>query len=255
MIGDDLNALFALAKPITLAMPRLAAVLLVFPLVPTSLFPAMLRNGLVVALALPLYPLMLASVPDEPASAAAWVPYLLKEFAIGATIGWMFACLIWAFQIMGDVLDAQAGTGFSAMFDPMSGSQTAVFATFLRQFAVVAFLLVGGLFVMLNVVYDSFIVWPIGGTLPLSPARMFDAFLSQTVTMFSLALSLVLPLAFLLLILELAVALISRSFPQMNVFTLSMPVKMLAAILGLVLVMTYLTERLAAQIRSAWALF
>ena len=225
-----------------LGFPRALAMLIVFPLLPVSLVPLVLRNGLAVAILLPVYPILRAALPDSPDAPLAWLFYVLKEAAIGAAIGWSFAIVIWAMEAVGGLLDIQTGTSSGATFDPLSQQPAAVFSQLLRNIAVAIFLGVGGLLVILRVFYESLVVWPTKSAFPLSPDAVWAIARNTSTQMLSLGLSIVLPLLILLLIIELGLGLMNRSLPQLNVFSLSMPIKMVAALLLLGLALGYFSD-------------
>lgn len=250
MTEIDLSAIGDLMKPLTMGIPRVLAMLLVFPLLPGNTFPLTVRNGVAVALTVPLYPLMRASAEAAPTEMFGWLAFLVRELAIGALIGWLYACVIWAFQLAGDLLDTQSGTSVAAVFDPMSRESAATFAQFLRTFALLVFLLVGGLHAMLGTLYESYRLWPVTGGFPLSPRELSDRVIASSVGYLSLGLALALPLVMLLFVVEFGLGLISRSLPQMNVFSLSMPIKMVVAMLGVALILGHHVDRLAQFVRG-----
>ena len=231
-----------ITKPILLGFPRALAMLIVFPLLPAQLVPLALRNGLAIALLLPVYPVLRAALPESPDAPLNWLFYVAKEAAIGAAIGWSFAILIWAMEAVGGLLDIQTGTSSGATFDPLSQQPAAVYSQLLRNIAVAIFLSVGGLLVMLRLFYESLLVWPTKSPFPLSPMVVWEMARNTSTQMLSLALSIVLPLLVLLLIIELGLGLLNRSLPQLNVFSLSMPIKMVAALLLTGLALGYLSD-------------
>jgi type III secretion protein T len=231
-----------ITKPILLGFPRALAMLIVFPLLPVSLVPLVLRNGLAVAILLPVYPILRAALPDSPDAPLAWLFYVLKEAAIGAAIGWSFAILIWAMEAVGGLLDIQTGTSSGATFDPLSQQPAAVYSQLMRNVAVTIFLGAGGLLIMMRVFYESLRVWPATAVFPLTPDIVWEMARSSSTQMLTMSLSIALPFIVLLLIIELGLGLLNRSLPQLNVFSLSMPIKMIAAILLLMLALGYLSD-------------
>ena len=216
--------------------------LIVFPLLPAQLVPLALRNGLAIALLLPVYPVLRAALPESPDAPLNWLFYVAKEAAIGAALGWSFAIVIWAMEAVEGLLGIQTGTSSGATFDPLSQQPAAVYSHLLRNIAVAIFVGVGGLLVMLRLFYENLLVWPTKPAFPLSPLVVWDMAQNTSLQMLSLALSIVLPLPLpllvlllllllLLLIIELGLGLLNRSLPQLNVFSLSLPIKMVAALL------------------------
>ena len=236
------SAMGDITKPLMLGFPRVLAMLSVAPLLPSSIFPTSLRNGICIALLLPLYPLLQAGAADRPDETLSWIVFVSKEIAIGAAIGWGFGVLFWVFESVGSLLDIQTGTATGATFDPLSQQQSAVFAQLFNQFATTAFISVGGLLAMMRVLYESFRVWPAQAALPMSVMSAWELARMSSTQMLSSALALALPFIVLLLLLELGLGLLNRSLPQLNVFQLAMPIKMLGALLMLGLAVSYVGD-------------
>ncbi len=234
-----------IVKPLLLGFPRVLAMMSIAPLLPTGLFPTPLRNGICLALLLPLYPVLYAGVADRPTETLGWIMYMSKEMVIGAAIGWAFGVLFWAFESVGNLMDIQTGTATGATFDPLSQQQAAVFAQLLRHFATAAFIGAGGVLAMARVLYESYRVWPLNAMLPMNMTSVWELARASSTQMLSTALAIALPFIVLLLLLELGLGLLNRSLPQLNVFQLSMPIKMLGALIMLGLAVSYLGDLIA----------
>jgi type III secretion protein T len=231
-----------ITKPFVLGFPRVSAMLIVFPLLPSSLFPLALRNGIAIALLMPAYPLLRAALPDAPETPLLWLLFIAKESAIGAAIGWGFGVIIWAMEMVGGLLDIQTGTSSGATFDPLSQQPAAVYSQLMRNIAIIIFLGVGGFLALTRMFYESLRVWPTQANFPLNPEMVWDMARTSSTQMLSTILAIVLPFIVLLLIIELGLGLLNRTLPQLNVFSLSMPIKMLAAVLILALALGYLSD-------------
>jgi type III secretion protein T len=231
-----------ITKPLMLGFPRILAILIVFPLLPSSSFPLAVRNGIAIAVLLPVYPLLRAALPDSPDQPLRWLIFIAKEFAIGAAIGWAFGVIIWAMEMVGDLLDIQTGTSSGATFDPLSQQPAAVFSQLMRSIGMSMFLGVGGFLALLRMFYESLRVWPLKATFPLDPTVVWEMMRTSSSHILTTTMSIVLPFIVLLLIIELGLGLLNRSLPQLNVFSLSMPIKMLVAILLIVLALSYLSD-------------
>ncbi len=243
---DDLFTM--LVKPLLLGAPRAMAMLLVFPLLPGDTFPRHVRNGVALALLLPVYPLLRAALPEAPASPHGWLFFLLKESAVGASIGWSFAGVIWAFETLGALLDIQTGLSSAETFDPASGTSIAVYARALRETALVLFVALGGLLIMTGALHRSYLAWPVTQAFPRSAADVHASFSGVAGQVLTLGMSLALPLLVLLLLIELGMGLLNRTLPQLNVFSLSMPLKVLGAGIACALSLSYYVEVLQSQL-------
>lgn len=252
------KALGDVVEPLTLAFPRTLAMLSVLPLLPSSVFPLAIRNGVGLAMLLPAYPLLRLAIPDAPEGPVQWLLHIAKEVAIGAALGWGVGLLIWAFESVGGLLDIQTGTSSGAIFDPLTQQPSAVFAMLLRNLALAGFITVGGLLALLGVFYESLRVWPVTAPMPIDAATAWRVGLDSSTQLLAATLSVALPFIVVLLLIELGLGLVNRSLPQLNVFQLSMPVKMTGALVMLLVALSHLLDvvvRFVARHQSLAAFF
>lgn len=253
-LGELAKGLAELTKPLTIGFARVSAMLAVFPLLSSNSYPIALRNGIALAMLMPIYPLLRASAPDAPDEILPWLFYLLKEVTIGSAIGWAFAVLLWAMESVGDLLDIQTGTSSGAVFDPISQQPAALFSLLMRGICVAAFIDAGGLLALMQVFYESLRVWPAKSALPFSPQEAWTLARTSSASMLTMALSVALPLVVLLLVVELGLGLLNRSLPQLNAFSLSMPIKIIVAMLMLMLASGYVIDIVAHFVSTHTAL-
>jgi type III secretion protein T len=244
-----LTALYeGLLLPLLLGLPRMLALLIVFPLLPTPTFPQLLRNGVAISLLLVTYPLGMVQADLAPTSLVAWVGLIAKEALIGAVIGWAFALPIWAFEAIGAVIDIQTGSVNGAIFDPINNQAGGPWAPFMRLLGSVMFLGCGGLLVMLGTLYQSYIEWPITSAYPPSLNGVPEWSTSQIQQLMVMSVSFAAPAIAVLLAVDIGLGLVNRVAPQLNVFTLAMPVKGIAAALTVLLTMQFQFDVLGSQV-------
>jgi len=205
---------------------RLAALLVLSPLVTAAKMPA----TVVVLLTLVLAGLMSAgqglrferpmTVPDLALGA-------LAELGIGALMGFALRCAFAAFSLAGRVLDVQMGFGIGAVFDPVSQSGAPVLGSALGLLAMALFFAVDGHHALVRGVAFSASVLPPGQAwVALTPAALLRPFGA----IFSVGVSIVAPAIFVLLLTDLVLGVVSRVLPQMNVFFVGIPVKILVGL-------------------------
>lgn len=154
--------------------------------------------------------------PDQLLSA------LAREVAVGALMAFGIQCAFAAFTFAGRMLDLQMGFGVANLLNPTTNEQTPLFGVLLLNAGVIVFFLLGGHHWIARGFIESFTWFPLAAQLPdLAPA----AILRQFGLVFSLGFTLVAPIVAVLLLLDVAMAIAARSMPQMNIFMLSMPVK------------------------------
>lgn len=242
-----------LAQAFLLSM-RLGAAFAMSPLLAATAIPRVVRvllvSGLSVALALvvPLQPL--APLLDQPGSLflAAF-----SELALGAALGLGIQLAMGAFTFAGRLLDVQVGFSLVRVFDPLSNTRGAVITTVLDQVGVLLFFLLNVHHVLLRGLAWSIERYPLGRAWPLAAA--VGPLLKQVSSMFVLGLALAAPVVFCLLLVELALAVIAQSLPQMNMLVIGFPVKIVVGMTALALwapEMNAAAARIYQSIYSSW---
>jgi type III secretion protein T len=194
------------------------------------------------------YPLLAQDTSGLQWDAAQWFGFVLKEGFIGAVIGYSMGLLIWALTAMGVVVDTQAGYNNAQIFDPFGGHTQGPLSVLLNQLGVFLFMVLGGLQVFLQLLYESMRLWPVSSFKPMIGAVFNDLLIHSSTTMLELAVRLSAPFIGLLLVVELGVGLLNKLAPQLNTHFFAMPLKGLAAMLILVLLIAHLMDLFTQQL-------
>lgn len=191
-------------------------------------------NGLVtvrVLLTLMLSALLVSGMQVAPAPTALTlgpvVAAAMLEVAVGATMAFGVMAAFGAFSLAGKILDIQAGFGIGSVYDPVTRSGSPLFATMLNMVAVVVFFGMDAHHALLRGIAFSLQQVPPGTGFAALDA---DAVVRHFGLMFSLGVSLIIPVMLCLLLVEVGLAVVSRVLPQMNVFIVLIPVKLIAGI-------------------------
>ncbi len=153
------------------------------------------------------------------------------ELALGLTLSVAIHLAFAAFAVAGRLLDIQIGFGLAQVFDPAFNASSPVLSTAFSQIAVIAFFLIDGHHAVLRIVAYSLERFPLGHVWPLNAAWM--PLLKQMAGLLALALALSAPIVFCLLLAELALGVLARSLPQMNMLTMGVPVKIVIGLVAL----------------------
>lgn len=172
------------------------------------------------------------------------VPMMLSELALGLTAGLVLTVLFAAAGMAGDRIANAAGLGFAMQVDPSAGGQSPVVAQLLGLVMMMVFLGTDGHLVALRILFDSYRSVPPGHSVPL--AVLVATGVGTGTMLFALAAALMLPVVTGLLVLNLAVGVMSRSAPQLNLFSVGFPLALLV-----VLVLLWLTAPQMVQGLSA----
>lgn len=213
--GGHVAALF-------LVLLRCTGFVLAAPLLGYRSMPAPVKAGLAAVLAVTL--LRGASVSAGP------LPVLLAaplEIVIGLALGFIVELGFRAVELTGRLVALQMGLSLGAVFDPLSHEPTTAFDPFFGLFAGLLFLALDLHLAMVGALARSFEALPLGGAWPADLMLLAANLTALTIEMGA---RLAMPLALVLLLAELAVALVARAIPQVNVFFLGLPLKILLAL-------------------------
>lgn len=220
---------------VALVQARLLPLFVLLPFTNRSVMPAMLRNVIALALGVIVAPMLVPEMRTAEFGGAAVVVLLVKEAILGFMLGFLAALPFWAVEAAGFIIDNQRGASMAATVNPLTGHDTSPLGILFNQAFMAFFFVVGGLVVLLGMVYDSYVLWhPLHfwPTLAADSAAIFIAQLNRLVT---IALLLAAPVLIVMFMAEIGLALISRFAPQLQVFFLAMPIKSAAGMLVLVL--------------------
>jgi flagellar biosynthetic protein FliR len=157
-------------------------------------------------------------------------------------MGFVMRLLFTAVEMAGDLAGMQMGLGFASFYDPVNAAYTPVLAQFLGIIATLAFLSMNGHLYMLAALTDSFQAFPISTALP--SALAFHTLAEWGSTIFTHSLQLAMPLIGALMITNLALGILTRSAPQLNIFAVGFPITITVGFATLALSLPYLAPML-----------
>jgi len=225
-----------------LLFARFSALVSILPFIAWRGVPVLTRIGFSALLSLLLF--LATGMEAGPLPAHFWLFVLAAagNALFGLALGFLVVLAFTAARIAGQLVDLQSGMLMSAVLDPQHGGQETVFGQFYYSLAVVLFLSLNAHHVLLTALARSVDLVP-PGSLGLAPAVLpsFFAFFSQ---MFILAFQLAAPVLIVLILSDIALGLISKTVPQLQVFIEGMPLKVGIALLIVYFHFPYLLQAL-----------
>jgi flagellar biosynthetic protein FliR len=211
-----------------LVLARVGPLFVIAPLFSSKMVPVRARGVAAVALAIGLSPIAMndVKVPTDALSLAGLVG---KEALVGLAFAFTIAVLFAAISIAGSFLDTLIGFSYGGLVDPVNGNQTAVLAQLYALVGVMVFIAIGGdtwMIQGLAKTYDlvGLTEMPAIGTLVGGAQHTFS-------TIFVSAVELAAPVLIALVITDAAFGVVSRVMPQLNVFAVGFPAKILVGFL------------------------
>lgn len=218
--------MFEQVLAVALASLRIGPVFAFAPPFTLVRLPVMARATLIVALAMAL--LGVGGARTIAPFQGGFVAAAASELVLGLGMALMLQLAFAMIAMAGRALDIQAGFGLSFLIDPTTRSQVPLIGSLFTYTAAAVFFATGGPYDVLAVFAASFQAVPLGGAMAPDAAQQVIGFLG-TVSVLSLGVA-GLAMA-VLFVIDLVVALMSRTLPQMNVLVLGFQVKAMAALL------------------------
>lgn len=157
---------------------------------------------------------------------------IIKEFLIGLILGYVSFVILSAIYLAGQLIDTQIGFGIVNVIDPISNIQVPITANLYYTLTMVIFLTINGHHMLIEAVTKSFTIIPIGTAV--FSQEMMPQIVQIMGLVFIIAFKISAPIIAAALICDVALGILSRTMPQMNIFFVGMPLKI---VLGLVAIM------------------
>lgn len=223
----------ALLWPLT----RILALLAAAPVFGNSAVPATVKISLGVAIAVIVAPAVPTWPAVDPLSLAGLL-IVIKEMLIGLAMGFSIRIVFAAVEMAGEISSMTMGLGFATFFDPNSAGRSSAISQFLSLVATMLFLAVNGHLVLLSALVESF------STLPVSSIPVYGGGFKQLAdwggTIFSVGVQLSLPIVAALLLTNVALGILTRAAPQLNLFGIGFPITLGVGLLVVALTLPYL---------------
>ena len=223
--GLDLQFMIDMLLQYFVASLRIGAFLLAAPIFGARWLPLQVR----VIMALSLAAAIVGQVPPvdaEVISSSVGVAMIFIEVAIGLTAGLTLTIWFAAILLAGEKIASTAGLGYAAQVDPATGGQTPVVSQILYLFLLVIFLSVDGHLLAIATMLESYAILPVG--VPVATDALVSSGISAAGSMFLAATIIMLPISMVLLMINVTIGIITRSAPQLNLFSFGFPISLLA---------------------------
>lgn len=231
------------ANALILFGSRVGGMMLIAPVFSSTIIPKLVRVGLLVLLTILLQPVALASVHVIPQLTPVTV---LSETIVGMAIGIGAAIIVAAAETAGDVMAIQIGLSGAAILDPLNSQQSPLLGSFLSLFAVTVLVTLNLHTVMLGALADSTQTIPVGS--PISMVNGIGAMLQLGGTLFLLGVRFAAPVIASVLIANIAIAILGRAAPQLNILSVAFPIQIVVGLVTLTAVIPAM-----ARILNGWS--
>ena len=218
-------------------LTRILGLIAAAPLYGNVSVPASVKIGLGVMLALIISP----AIPKLPAMdpmSLAGIMIMIQQFIIGAAMGFSMRVIFASVEMAGEITGLTMGLGFATFFDPQSQGRSSAVSQFLALLAITVFVGANMHLQVLSALVESFSTMPIAAS-P-SGTHGFQQLASFGGRVFGAGVQLSLPIVAALLIVNIALGILTRAAPQLNLFGIGFPITLTIGFVLMALILPYL---------------
>jgi flagellar biosynthetic protein FliR len=216
---------------------RITGIFLMMPVFGSRNIPEKVKAGLALIITYILFPIVFNNTVALPNQILPYLFIVLGELIIGMTIGFVSSLVFSAIQMAGQLLDMQIGFGVINIIDPLSGHQVPLVGNFKYILALIIFLVTNGHHVLLSALFTSFKLAPIAGVVV--NKAIINFIVDMVAGMFVIALKISIPILISLVITDIALGILARTMPQMNIFVVGVPGKIIIGLFVLSLALPF----------------
>lgn len=233
------------------AMIRPGAAFLAAPVFGAPSVPVQLRLIVALAIGIPALAATHFVLPQGGVVSFEGVMLVAGEIMTGLALGFAVQIGFSSALVAGEVIGNAMGLGFAGMMDPASGAPTPAVSQFLSIISIFLFLGVGGHLQLAAIIVESYHALPPGeawlGARSVQELALFGG------EVFAAGLAIALPVGFALILVQLVMAMLARSAPSMNIFSVGLPATLMAGLVLLAVAAPSMGDGIAASIQRGLA--
>jgi flagellar biosynthetic protein FliR len=243
----DLSVPAVTLAALLLGTARATGFVLLAPPFNSRTIPGPVKAAFALALSVLLSTQIAPGLPEP--TAGFLVVSAVTEVVIGAGLGFVVQVLFNAVQMAGDLIDLSGGFSLQPAYDPLSMNQHSSVGRLQYLLATTLLFTSGGHLMIVKGFATSYVGLPVGGDVPTD--QLAQVLLTAFSMMFLAALQIAGPMVAVLLLADVALALLSRAAPALNVFATGPPLKILLTLAMLGLTFPLLPPALDALLEQA----
>jgi len=250
-----MNELFNLARSDFLSMffifIRIGTIFALVPFFNAEIVPRRVTTAIAFFLSLVLLPIVPpVQVKPEQLNILMFASIMLQQVLIGVALGLAIDVIYAGIQIAGELIGFQMGFSIANVLDPMSGITAPIISNILYITAFLLFFTLGGHYMLIKGMVESI------HTIPIGESMVHREFLMSVITyagqMFVIGIKVSAPVVGILLLINIALAVITRALPQMNVFIVAFPVTIGVGLLFTALIIKMMPVFMTGSMEKAW---
>lgn len=160
---------------------------------------------------------------------------VVKEVLVGLLVGLIAFIIVSALQVAGGFIDFQMGFAIANVMDPQTGAQSPLTGQYFYIIALLFLLAVDGHHLIIDGIFNSYQFIPIDTFINFENQTIADFVIESFNYMFLIAFQMAIPIVGTLFLVDIALGIIARTVPQLNVFVVGLPLKILVSFLAILI--------------------
>jgi flagellar biosynthesis protein FliR len=234
-----------------LILVRISTMIALLPIFGAGMIPIQIKVAFSLLLTIVLYSTIMASgkMNIVPLSIGMLFLMVIKEMMVGLAVGFVASFLFQAIQFAGRMIDMELGFGFVEVVDPFTDDITTALGQFNIIIFTLIFLLFNGHYFLLLALQKSFELIPLAGA-HFQSGPMVVLVTRMVSDIFIIGLKFAAPVYVVLILSELAMGVIARTVPQINIFFVGLPMKIMVGLATLIIVLPMLATLFRKVVES-----
>lgn len=240
-------------KAFILVFFRISGIILAAPILGSNLVLSRMKMALAFILAIIIFPTLSYQTHLLPNHVFSYLVIVSSELFLGLVLGFLFHILFIGIQFAGDLIGMQMGFSIVNVLDPQSSLQLSIIGELKFFTAMVLFLVMNGHYVIIEALFSSFQIVPVA-MVKFQPELQIKL-IEMTGWVFVYLFKIGAPVLMTLYITEIAMGIIARTVPQMNIFIVGFPLKIGLGLLALLLALpiwSHVFQKLVETFATQW---
>lgn len=237
---EDLVYLYRYVDVLLIIFVRILGAIAFLPIIEESKVPRIALAGFGLGISLSVFFNIDVSVSYYEPNLLSYTILIVKETVVGLVMGFVVKIFFQIYPFVGSLLSTQGGLGMSMVMDPTAGTQSTIIGRLYNLGLGAFFVLSGGYHWFIHTLVQSFELIPINQEV-FGP-NMVVSMIDSISLYFELGLKLAMPIVSVILVVDFAMGILARTVPQMNMFVIGIPLKMLILFILMVVTIQVISE-------------
>lgn len=229
----DLYYLFQYIDIFLIIFVRVISTIIFLPIIEETKVPRIALSGIAIGITIPIYFQTDLTITYYNPNLLSYSILLIREMIVGLILGFIVKIFFQVYPFIGSLLSMQGGLSMSVVMDPTAGTQSTQLGRFYNLGLGVVFVASGGYHWLIQTLVDSFNLIPIGQSV--IGSHIVLGVIETVGDYLELGLKLAMPIVGIIIIVDFAMGILARTVPQMNMFVIGIPLKMIILFVLLVL--------------------